>query len=203
MNKKNLAIIIASSVALALIVGAIIFIVTQEKQSDQDKSPYRFEEFEHMGVAQLVSKSDVEEAIKGIGSGVRGPEASGTLYLDGVKSETSSFKFTVDDQEVQLDIDVKVYQEGQEADEELKPDNVFRATEGDAVDGVGETAYMYFPTGSASGGERQYSLIALEGRSILVISLTFPSSSEVLLSRTAGEQILQSLGSKMDLGNIK
>lgn len=201
-NKKNLMIVIAASIALALIIGAIIFIVAQQAASNQDKDPYRFEESEHMGVAQLVSKADVESAVDGIGTKVKGPEASGTLHLGGVRSETSTYRFEVDGQEVSLEIDGKVYPEGSESSEELKPENVFRATEDEEIEGIGDRAHMYFPVDNVTTGERQHSLIALEGRTVLVLSLTMPADAEVALSRAAGQHILQEIGTKVDLSNI-
>lgn len=202
MNKKNLVIVITASVALALIVGAIIFIVAKQAESDKDKDPYRFETTEHMGVAQLISKADVEKAVKGIGDSVRGPQASGTLHLDGVKSETATYYFIADGQEVRLDLDVKIYPETKEANEQLKPENVFRATESEEIKGVGQEARMYFPIDDVTTGERQYSLIALENRFIVVLSLTMPADAEVALSRAAGQHILQELGKKIDLSNL-
>lgn len=201
-NKKNLMIIIAASIALALIVGAIIFIVAQQSANNADKEPYRFEESEHMGVAQLVSKADVEAAVDGIGASVKGPDASGTLYLDEVRSETATYRFEADGQEVELELDVKVYLEGAKSSDELKPENVFRATEDEEIDGIGDRAHMYFPVDNVSTGERQYSLIALEGRTVMVLNLTMPADAEVALSRTAGQHILQELGRKIDLSNL-
>lgn len=203
MNKRVLAIVVGSAIALALIVGAIVFLVAREGENNLEKDRYRFDEAERMGVAQLLSKNDVERATDGIATDVKGPESDGVLHLDKVRAEVARFKFDVDGHEVVLNVDVRVYPEGRAYDEQLDPKQVFRAVEGDVIDGIGDEARIHFPLDDVTTGERKYSLIALDGRTVIVINLDMPAGGEVALSRSAGEKILTDLGRRIDLGNLK
>lgn len=206
MNKKTKIIIIVSLLMLILGISVIVWLVAAHQTKQEAKEKIGIEKVldkdRTLGAKDVVKKSDVEKAFKGLAKNVKDGEVSGVLNENAFKgrnSETYSFKMTSvrNEQPVIFDVNVVEY----DNPEVLSASNPFIGTEDEQIDGVGERARYYIPN-DVKMSVKQIGIIAVIQKVSYKFSIEEPSDNPPISEKAAKRAILE-IAKKANLDAVK
>ena len=207
MKNKKLIIIIATVLVAIAGVGAIAYVISNDKKSESNPGAYygssadgfttSVDRNEHLGTVEVVSKDAVAAAF-GQNAEVGSPEESGTVKLGATKSETATFAVKTPKGKVSFEVDVRTYSSRVDLDKA----GVFVGTQEPKVEGVGEEAHFLVPAQQDLFKEQQVALIATKGKTSYKFALVQQSDNLVFTTDEAKAIVLE-IAKQSNLGAVK
>lgn len=207
MKNKKLSIIIAIIVVAVAGVGAVTYIISNDKNYGSNPGAYygsssdgftaSVDHDKHLGTVNVVSKDAVTTAF-GQGAEVANPKESGTVNLGTTKSETATFAVKTPKGDVAFEVDVRTYASRADLDKA----GAFVGTEQSKIEGVGEEAHYLVPLHQGLLREQQVALLAISGKTSYKFALV-QQADKILYTTDEAKAIVLEIAKQAKLAAVK